>query len=111
MAREIVTSESLGEYVESKLNKKPMKEKEEYKAKTPAEKGRLFDKIKNELGLVGATLKPQLDKLKVQFTSGKVDEAELREQMKTMKSPAEEKEMPVETKETNSLADIASKKM
>jgi predicted RNase H-like nuclease (RuvC/YqgF family) len=111
MPREIVTGDSLGEYIESKLNKKPMKEKEEYKAKTPAEKGRLFDKIKNEMGLVGAILKPQLDKLKSKFTSGKVDEAELREQLKMMKAPAEKEEMPVEQKETNSLADIASKKM
>ena len=111
MVREIVTSESLGEYVDSKLNKKPMKVKEEYKAKTPAEKGRLFDKIKNEMGLLGPVLKAQLDKLKVKFTSGKVDEMELREHMKMMKSPTEEKEMPVEEKETNSLADIASKKM
>lgn len=111
MPREIVTGESLAEYVESKLGKKPIKAKEEYKAKTPAEKGRLFDKIKNEMGLIGAILKPQLDKLKTQFTSGKVDETELREQLKLMKTPTEKEEPPTEQKESNSLADIASKKM
>jgi len=117
MAREVVSGSTLNDYIESKLNKQQAKSKEQYKATTPAEKGRLFEKIKNELGLVGAVLRPELDKIKNKFMAGKINEDQVREQVKSLKAPVKKENEEVSEKKSDEdskaifLTDIASKKM
>ena len=120
MPREIVTGDTLADFVEKKMAKKPVDKPEEYKAKTPAEKSRFFDKIKNQYGLLSTSMKPQLERIKREFMAGKIDEMEVKEKLKAINSPVKAKEEKAETPademaekkdSSNLLADIANKKM
>ena len=112
MAREIVTSENLRQFVDKKMAKKPIAKAEETKPKTPPEKSRYFDKIKNEMGLIDPAIQKKLDKIKNDFMAGKIDELEIKEALKIIgggkkePNPKEEQEIAM-----NSMADIANKKI
>lgn len=114
MAREIVTSENLRQFVDKKIGKKPITKAEEVKPKTQPEKSRFFDKLKNEMGLINSTIQKKLDRLKNQFMSGKISEEEIKEELKLLTGSdkqEEEKQMPEKKESMNLLTDVANKKI